>query len=257
MSDDRILVSGGELGSTLLRAGRDDWPSDVALSRTLNAVGVGVAVVAVTGGAAGAGASAGTAAKGGLALLSFGSVVKWLGVGAVSGVVVAGVAHELTPAAHAPVVTTAAVDNQPPAPARRASERAAPKTEFAPRSPTASEPEPPKPVVAPHAPLQERNEQAEHGVPLAAEVALVDRARAALASGKPARALDELSGYETAFPEPRLEPEVLFLRMEAHLVAGNAPLARETAERSIRLFPRSPHAARARQVIEGRVDEKK
>jgi hypothetical protein len=256
MTDDRILVS-GELGSALLRAGRDDWPSDEALSRTLNAVGVGVAVVAVTGGAAGAGASAGTAAKGGVALLSFGSVMKWLGVGAVSGVVVAGVAHELTPAAHSPLVTTATVESKPPAPARHAGEKAAAKTESAPGSPTASDPEPTKAAAAPHAAPQQRDEKAERGVPLAAEVALVDRARATLASGKPARALDELSRYETAFPEPRLEPEVLFLRMEAQLAAGDLARARETAEQSIRLFPRSPHAARARQVIEGRVEEKK
>jgi hypothetical protein len=100
-----------DLGSALLRAGRDEWPSDEALSRTLHAVAAGAAVVAVTSGAAaGAGASVGTVAKGGAALLTFGSVVKWLGMGVVSGALVAGVAHEITPAVHAPSVPAPIVE---------------------------------------------------------------------------------------------------------------------------------------------------
>jgi hypothetical protein len=249
-------VKDGGLGSALLRAGRDEWPSDEALSRTLSAVGAGAALVAVTGGAAaGVGASAGTAVKGSIALLSFGSVVKWLGVGAVSGFVVAGVAHEVTPPNHVPSYPTAVVA-RPKVPLQKAVQAAGPTPNPERVSPEAPVAPAPKPAVVPHA-VTHDGDSSERGVPLAAEVALVDRARATLASGQPARALDELSGYETAFPEPRLEPEVLFLRMEAHLAAGNGARARETAEQSVRLFPRSPHAARARQVIEGRTDEKK
>jgi len=260
MSDDRpsALDDANGLGPALLSAGRDDWPSNEALSRTLAAVGAGVAVVTVAGSvAAGAGASVGSAAaKGGAALMTFGGFVKWLGVGAVSGVVVAGVAHRVTvPSAEpqrfeAPVVTPASNVRE-----AEVNPRSTPKGE--PALTAAPIEEPPKPPVSPPSHENEPDRDAERGVPLAAEVALVDRARAALANGRPAGALDALRGYETAFPDPRLEPEVLFLRMEAHLAAGNAPRARDTAEQSIRRFPRGPHAARARQVLEGTAVEKK
>ena len=250
MNDERpsAFYGSSSLGSTLLSAGRDEWPSDEALARTLTAVGAGAAVVAVTGAAvAGAGVSAGTAAKGSIALVSFGSVMKWLGVGALSGVVVAGVAHGVTPEPS----PRAVVERHVPAaaPAARAPEPARarePKAELAP--PPADEA--PKPLVSRAAP-RESEDPALSNAPLAAEVALVDRARAALASGSPARALEDLRGYETAFREPRLEPEVLYLRMEAQLAAGNEARARNEAAESLRRFPRSPHAARARQVLEG------
>ena len=249
MNHDGSSALDGGLGRALLRAGQDEWPSDDALSRTLTAVGAGAAVVAVTGGAAAsAGASAGTAVKSGAMLVSFGTVMKWLGVGAVSGVVVAGVAHELTPPL-TPRLDAQAPIAAPPAPVHGAAEKARPtaKSEAAPPSEPIAEPAKPSAFSHPaaHAPADDTESHA----PLAAEVALVDRARALLASGNPGPALEELGRYETVFPEPRLEPEVLFLRMEAHLAAGNTTRARETAEQSVRLFPRSPHAARAREVI--------
>jgi TolA-binding protein len=237
----------GELGKALLSAGRDEWPSDEALSRTLAAIGAGAAVVTATGGAiAAAGASAGTAAKGSAVVVSFASVAKWLGMGALGGVVVAGVAHEITPASHAPLEPKTTVTAPAPKALGESNDRA----------PALKPQLEPIPVVAEPSDVTHR-EAAERGVPLAAEVALVDRARAALASGSASRALEELRTYESAFPEPRLLPEVLFLRMEAHLAAGNAARARETAEQSVRLFPRSPHAARAREVIDGRAEQKK
>jgi hypothetical protein len=114
---------------------------------------------------------------------------------------------------------------------------------------TSPDAEPTTPAPPPAA-VHEPEALVERGVPLAAEVALVDRARAALASGEPSRSLRELDRYEALFPERRLEPEVLYLRMEAHLLAGHDVMARETAERSVRLFPKGPHAARARQILE-------
>jgi hypothetical protein len=259
MTDERPSAFYGtsSLGPTLLGAGRDERPSDEALARTLAAVGAGAAVIAVASGVAGAGLSAGTAAKGGAALVSFGSVVKWLGMGALGGVVVAGVAHGITPpqgprfemsssvgVALSPIAPPAARPELPP----KAAAAASAETDRG---------EAPKAAPPPRAAPPSLDDAEEGGVPLAAEVALVDRARAALGSGKPGHALDELRGYEAAFPEPRLLPEVLYLRLEAHLAAGDAARARSVAEQSIRRFPRSPHAARARQVLEGNVDEKK
>jgi len=253
MNDERpsAFFGASSLGLTLLSAGRDEWPNDEALARTLAAVGAGAAVAAVTGSAiAGAGVSAGTAAKGSAVLVSFGSVMKWLGVGALSGVVVAGVAHGVTPAAspRAVVERHVAAAAPPAAPAAEPARARAPQAELPP--PPADDA--PKPVVS-RAAARESDDPALSNAPLAAEVALVDRARAALASGSPGRALEDLRGYETAFREPRLEPEVLYLRMEAELAAGNEARARDVAAESIRRFPRSPHAARARQVLEGKL----
>ena len=248
MNDERPSAFHGtsSLGSTLLSAGRDEWPSEEALARTLTAVGAGAAVVAVTGAAAGAGLSAGTAAKGSAMIVSFGSVMKWLGVGALSGVVVAGVAHGVTPKPPPrAVVERAAPVAAPRAHALEAARAREPKAELTP--PLADEAR--KPVVARAAP-RALADPVLSNAPLAAEVALVDRARASLASGSPARALEDLRDYETAFREPRLEPEVLYLRMEAELAAGNQAGARRVAAESLRRFPRSPHAARARQVLE-------
>jgi hypothetical protein len=244
------------LGLALFDAGRAEEPSDEALARTLSALGAGAAVVAVTSGVAGAGVTASTAAKSSATLVSLGSVTKWLGMGALGGFVVAGVTHGVTPPERAPL--------EPPPPVRIAAPPAVPTAESPELEPKAAHARAeangdgaPKSVAPPSAPPRPAFDSGERGAPLAAEVALVDRARAALGSGTPARALDELRGYETSFPEPRLLPEVLYLRLEAHLAAGDVALARSVAEQSIRRFPRSPHAARARQILEGSVDEKK
>ena len=91
MSDERVSAFYGasSLGLTLLRAGRDELPSDDALARTLAAVGASTAVLAATAAATTTGISAGGAVKGSAVLVSFGSVMKWLGMGALGGVVVA------------------------------------------------------------------------------------------------------------------------------------------------------------------------
>jgi hypothetical protein len=259
MSEQRpsAFFDSSQLGLSLLRAGRDEWPSDAALARTLSAVGAGVAVVAVTSGAA-AGVSVG--AKGGAALIGLGSVVKWLGMGAASGVVVAGIAHGITAPSSPRVAETVVVS--PARPAERAAQSPRvpgdrTRVVSPPEAVPTSEPIAPEPRSAASPPRPEKSDDDERGVPLAAEVALVDRARAALASGEPNRTLRELERYESLFPDRRLEPEVLYLRMEAYAAAGNAALARETAERSVRRFPRSPHAARARRILDGADDEKK
>jgi hypothetical protein len=220
------------------------------VSRTLSAVGAGAAVIAVTSGAAGASVGA----KGGAALIGLGSIVKWLGMGAASGVVVAGIAHGISSPTPQRVSDTVVASPAPPA-ARAMSRPDAPRDRSravaTPEAVPTNEPISPsrKHAVLPNVPRESGDD--ERGVPLAAEVALVDRARAALASGDPNRTLRELERYEALFPERRLEPEALYLRMEAHVAAGHDVMARETAERSVRLFPRSPHATRARQILEG------
>ena len=86
---------------------------------------------------------------------------------------------------------------------------------------------------------------------LGAELARVDRARAALARGDASEALHELDGYERAFPARQLELEASMLRMEAYVQRGDLSRARDLAQR-ILTAPVSPlHARRAREVLEG------
>jgi hypothetical protein len=89
----------------------------------------------------------------------------------------------------------------------------------------------------------------EVGAPLAAEVAFIDGARSLLAAGRAEQGLAELRRYEQEFPEARLLPEVLFLRMETCDRLGRSSEARAAASRLLEGFPRSPHAARARKLL--------
>jgi outer membrane protein assembly factor BamD (BamD/ComL family) len=89
-------------------------------------------------------------------------------------------------------------------------------------------------------------------VPLAAELVLVDRGRALLQGGEPRAALAALDRYERDFADPRLLPEVLYLRMEALERLGMVQQATTVARQLAQSFPRSPHASRARAVLAGR-----
>jgi hypothetical protein len=134
---------------------------------------------------------------------------------------------------------------------RSAEERAPlpsePVASIAPPPATEDAPSPPPPRQAPPSasfpPVAER-------APLAPEVALVDRAHAALRRGDAPAALAELASYEQDFSEPRLLPEVLALRMEASDRLGDATAARFWAGRLLGRFPRSAQAARARALLE-------
>ncbi|HSU42131.1 MAG TPA: hypothetical protein VLJ38_21270 [Polyangiaceae bacterium] len=84
---------------------------------------------------------------------------------------------------------------------------------------------------------------------LAEEVALVDRARGALASGDAAGALAALDEYDAHFTRRKFGPEALYLRMESLLREGRAEAARGVARSLTNSYPKSPHAARARQVL--------
>jgi TolA-binding protein len=100
-----------------------------------------------------------------------------------------------------------------------------------------------KPVPAPTADVPIDAER------LAEEVALVDQARGALARGDARAALAALDDYDARFKVRRFAPEALYLKMESLLRLGNADAARAVAERLATSFPKSPHTARARQVL--------
>jgi hypothetical protein len=84
---------------------------------------------------------------------------------------------------------------------------------------------------------------------LAEEVALVDRARGALARGDAQGTLKALDDYDAHFSPRKFAPEALYLRMEALLRLGQTSAARAVADRLATNYPSSPNAARARQVL--------
>jgi hypothetical protein len=309
----------------LLRAGAEEKPSSAALRRTLKVAAVGTAIGAslqassasaavlgaksslvgmgggavasgVAGGAAaGAGVAVGAAASAagnGVAALTAVAIAKWVGVGAIGGVMAATAAHRFAPGSLSAVSVTrstssAWVAGAPPRPQQPASRRApgpiGVSTRFAesepvgeqPASPAtaafavevASAPEVTNPVAAarpaqpvPVAPAVPQAQAASRAAAspsaaqpatpvLAAEVAMVDRGRAALQRGDGAGALHALAGYESAFPKQQLSPEVLFLRMEALVRVGNLSQARALAQRIVARGAAGPQAVRARELL--------
>lgn len=231
-----------ELARTLLSAGREEAPSRRSLERTLSALGAGAATLGTAGTAGALGAAKATSS---LTLLA---LAKWAGIGAAGGVLVAAAAHGLVrpqkpavtePRAHVTNVANAANVQNEPSP--RVVTPPAPKSETAPPAVSA---EPVRHRTAPAPPPVVETE-----APLAAEVVFVDRGRAAFQRGELGSALGLLASYEREFPEPRLLPEVLYLRMEATARRGDSAQASVLAERIVRDYPRSPHAARARALL--------
>jgi hypothetical protein len=306
----------------LLRAGAEEKPSSAALRRTLKVAAVGTAIGAslqatsasaaalgaksslagmgggavasgVAGGAAGAGvaaAASAAAAGNGVAALTVVAIAKWVGVGAVGGVMAATAAHRLAPGSLSAVggaraTASAWSASAPPRPAAPAAlPRAArvrdpgvsasfadatatdepasgPSTAAfaveAPRGLEASKPALPSRGAAllaqpatPTRPAASQSGARSASAPvLAAEVAMVDRGRAALQRGDGAGALQALAGYEAAFPKQQLSPEVLFLRMEALARMGNLSQARALAQRIVARGATGPQAMRARELL--------
>jgi hypothetical protein len=231
--------SGSELLRTMISAAREEQPSTRALQRTLLAVGTGAAVISASAAAGGASSST-----------SFAAILKWVGIGATAGFVTAGAAvqidERLTPSAPASVaVSPNSVAQSPPeieVPVRPSPPAATEQVEPEPRSAR-------RPTAA--APLAAEQQLEEDDPSLNAEVAALDRARKALASGQTDRALGELGAYDRDFPGGRLGPEALYLRMEASARRGDQASAERAARELLQHHPNSPHAARARALIAG------
>jgi hypothetical protein len=244
MNDPERLSKGhpSGLSARLLRAGAAEAPSGRSLERTLAALGAATATL----GSAGAAGALGAASSGKVASLTLLGLAKWAGVGLAGGALVSVVAHVAPPApspqsaSPAPRVELVA----PPSPDRVAEPKsvlAAPVAE-----PSASI-EPPRSVPVTQSPGARPSEPA--GAPLAAEVAFVDRGRAAFQRGEAGAALAALATYERTYPERRLLPEVLYLRMEALAASGDDVRAHALARRIVREFSKSPHRARAAALL--------
>ena len=266
MSEPRRLVDEGssELELELLQSARFDAPSPQARRRAMVALGVGGAVGAsatIAGTTAAAGATATATAAGASATAATGAgllVLKWVGIGAIAGLVTAGgidqamQARQPRPAAAA-VTRTAepgtraestggalGASGKPAAPASEPTldDAPAPRDEPGPRD---AKPAPAaKATSAPSAPA---------APPLADEVAALDRAREALAGGDAAAALRQLEQHDRRFSSGALGPEAMVLRIEATSARGDAAAAARLGREFLAANPQSPHAARVRSIV--------
>lgn len=253
------------LAAELLQAAAKERPSDHGMQQTLLALGLsgavlsGAAVAAATAGgaqltrvasASAATSSVGLTSAGTIKTVSATLIIKWVGIGVLGGVGLAGVATVASP------MPSAIVRVAPPRTAEVSRTRAKP-TRSEPR--TAALVASTAPVAVPVAPSTPRvvaveprasNRELDLGERLAAEVAYVDRARSLLAASPSSQGLSLLEGYEQKFHEARLLPEVLFLQIDAYERAGRSAEARRAAQRLVDTFPKSPHVGRARKLLD-------
>ncbi|MES1174488.1 MAG: hypothetical protein ABUL62_09165 [Myxococcales bacterium] len=273
MAEDPVRLfdeSGSALLKSLLSAARDEAPNHAALQRTLTAVGVGSALIATAGTASAAAAGSVVAAQGVAGAASLGGakgvasatllvVIKWLGAGAIAGILATSAIYAVTesalpPPSAAPVpvgkATAPAIvkaRSGAAVPALEAPEQIAePTASAAPAAPSAA---PVASVIASAPQPISVSAEVDPAAPLAAELALLDSARQALAAGNSARALRALNDYDVRFEHPNLAPEALYLRLEALTLQGDKAGTQAVARRLLRSYPNGPHAARARSVL--------
>jgi hypothetical protein len=236
----RISSRASGLAAELLRASADEQPNAEGMQRTLAALGVSGVVLTATSAASAAAAPVASTGK----AVSAALLAKWIGVGLVGGVGLASAASVVTTPAVAPPTPVVETRSAPPR-ARAAPSVAAMPAPASVPAPSASSAARTLVTAAPTPPPDTEEDVA----PLAAEVSFVDRARADLAAGKTAQALSALGDYERQFPDARLLPEVLFLQLETYERLGRTGEARRAAQRLVSGFPRSPHTARARELL--------
>jgi hypothetical protein len=84
---------------------------------------------------------------------------------------------------------------------------------------------------------------------IASEIEELDRAREALGTSGPKRAIDRLNRYDRLFPQGTLREEALRLRIEAAVILGERATARSLAQRFQGLYPDSTHSERLKALV--------
>lgn len=238
----------------LFAASHAERPSDRAVEKTLAAMGATASVLTAT--AATHAATSALATKPAASVVGWALLAKWTGIGVSAGLVTvaaAGAAERwVAPPTSAvvPVVSAAAPLAPRPAPRAPAPRLGAEQpvhadetTNAAPRRSdlALSRPTPnSSPAAAPDAVTDALQE----------ELLCIDGARAALESGRASDALSRSERCEREHPGGRLSLEALLIRMYALQKLGQGAAARTIAERLIAIAPKSPHAARARALLE-------
>lgn len=282
----RLKDSDNALLQNVLASAESDAPSSARMRRAALNLGLPAAAAtlavqagqtAATGATLGAGggaasgastvAGAGATASAGASSAALGStalIAKWVGVGALIGLVTSGAATRIAgpePASHvASRVSQSELTEQragrtPP----RAPEQASPQAEptragsrthrSVPRETEArATPTSKRPLAAPQAssiaafPAPSQDD-------LAAETALIDSARRALARGDAAGCLRTLDRYDHRVVHPSFGVEALMLRVRALVALGQRDRARALADRYISAHPGDVYAQKLQAVI--------
>lgn len=248
----------------LIGAGRAERPSPRAVARTVVAVSVGASVLTTLKSAAGSikATVTGASAKG----LGGLTVVKWVGLCAVGGMVGTGVVTQVQTESAAP---TAALEARPVVP--RAPRKRAPAAPVAAPVDAMSTPvievqalplaeaeaeldvvEKENETVAPTPKRAARSARAttkpSRGTDMSAELSFLDAARSALKSQQPRTVLALVREYEQKYPNGHLAPEARYLKMEALWQLGERSAARTAAEQIIVREQGDLHRSRALRI---------
>jgi len=268
------LLESSESGAArqLLRAGVAEPVPRRARHATAAALGISATVAGAAGTATAA--AAGALPASGLASQSLALLgAKWVAVGALGGIALGGGASvvENLVSKREVVVTSAALSTTSAlAPARPSAP---------PVRPIAAEKEPPRPeardvtklALEPAAPGAVRRSKeaaldaarerppsapASAALPpaqsLSREIAMIDGARRALASGDSRAALRKLDDYAAVVRTGTLDREADVLRIDALTQSGQSGAAAVLARRYLASYPNDPHAARLRALVDER-----
>ena len=263
----------------LLLSARDDGPTRASKDKLFVALGVGGAAaigtaaatatatqLSATGpalAATGAAAALSKAVPGGAGFSAL-AIMKWVGVGAIAGLVTTGTANVVGRANDAQTANQAAAaraDKPMDERNSRTSAVYAPAALAAPEVPseapaiTEETIPPPAPVTAaPATPATPKVSAAKPVVTTPAanvgkEVSTLDRAREALAAGDTPSALEALGQHESEFTTGVLGPEAELLRIQALLTRGEYNSAAVMARGFLMKHPKSPHVGRVRALL--------
>jgi hypothetical protein len=228
-------------------------PSAEARARALAIVGLSGALLTTAGAAAVKAATTSIAPK---AAFSGSTVMmKWIAIGLLGATATAGavayVRHESRGVASPPPGTLEV------APAR-------PAVSPLPHAPVSVPPEPPPSAIElgddPAPGVRARTPQsAARSSTLDAEVAIIDQARRAIASGDPSAALQLVSGYDAKYGggsgvapgdgHGALSQESTDIRIEALVLQGNRPAAERLATLFVTSHPSSPYVRHIRTLV--------
>jgi hypothetical protein len=235
---ERILEAGVDHpAQRMLQAAVADQPAPEAKARikALIAAGAGIGVAGVLGQAA--------ASKTTVGYLTAGVISKWALIGLGVGVVVVGGTQAWRPREHGGrAAAVAAVI--PSSPVATAVALASASASSAARAAASSSPK----VVLPNAART-------NGASLARELALIDEARAALASGDAPGAIAALDRHDAEFHGGTLATESLMLRVEALVRSGDQAGAMRLGKPFCERYPASPQARRVRTLLGMKEDE--
>jgi hypothetical protein len=251
-----------ELGELLLQVARRERAPHAARERALSSV----AAVSL-------GAAVATTAKASLAVPVAGTpailAAKWLVIG-LAGALVGLTAIDQAQRALAPVAdplappVAAARPAQPDAaqglssaspvvvePVPNAASSSAPTLAVTPNSSTSHAVDLPSAAQTPGSEPSAAAFDVPNGAQLAREVAALRQARAALAQGKPGRALEILAAHHREFPVGVLGIEEAAMRIEIAFAIGDG-MAPELGRRFLAQYPTSPLAARVRGLLDAK-----